>query len=477
MRFRLPLFAAALAYLIAWCVLTQLIVTLTGEDEISSAICIQIVSLSAGFLLFPALAKRVREWQQRRAKPARSVLAQDERPPVVYLRAFIEDGTAPETSPLMKVGPLFSPLGLVVDQMQTFEEDLAGQLESVGPFVALSPSQYVLPALGAARLLTRDENWQQTVEELLSRCGLVIFRSGDSESLRWEMNKVVECVPADRVIFYLQIGSEKDKAVQQARYDQFRRIADGILPKPTPARRGRNAFLHFTASWDPLLSRKLGAVLKEKGIPSESYIRYALKNKLPHARLTDGSAAWNWLQKRSTRSRKPSRSLSWMALTWFAAIVALAAGAMYGFVVAVNPVAILNILPMFVLTALVGLSIGLAGRFAGLPGGYAYWLLGLVAGVVFSYAQWAMVFSSGVEVLVLNPVAIVSFAVKLAEIAAPVRGGEIFILANWALGILVAMSVVSLVAPLYGLSAVEYKQVMNRSGDNRAPLDRELASC
>jgi hypothetical protein len=122
---------------------------------------------------------------------------------------------------------------------------------------------------GAARLQTPYDDWQQTVIGLLRRCRLVLFRAGDTESLRWEMGTVARLVPPERIIFYLQMGSETDAAVQQARYNRFRRTVELFLPTRLPETRGRNNFLHFGPDWQPRLSRNLGRVLAEKGLPEK----------------------------------------------------------------------------------------------------------------------------------------------------------------------------------------------------------------
>ncbi len=242
---------------------------IAAQLDIVGYIIVHIVLLVASIIFLPRIIARTRQLQRARLKRAEDILAEDPRPPVVYLRAFAEDSTGRDPGPSTRVAPL-TTFGIVVPQEPvSFEVDLSAKLKAVGPFVGLGKPSRGPPVGGAARLETPYDVWQQTVIDLLRRCRLVLFRAGDTESLRWEMRKVVELVPPERIIFFLQIGSETDTAVQQARYNRFRRTVELFLPARLPEVRGRNRYLHFTADWQPLLSRSLSRVLAEKGLPEK----------------------------------------------------------------------------------------------------------------------------------------------------------------------------------------------------------------
>lgn len=242
---------------------------IAAQFDIVVFLIIHVLLLVASIVFLPRIAARVRRLQRARLKRAEDVLAEDPRPPVVYLRAFSEDSTGRDPGPHSRVGPM-TTYGIVVPQEPvSFEAELSRKLKAVGPFVGLGKPSRGPPVGGAARLETPYDDWQRTVIGLLKRCRLVLFRAGDTESLRWEMGQVVRLVPPERIIFYLQIGSETDAAVQQARYNRFRRTVEMFLPVRLPETRGRNSFLHFTGDWEPRLSRTLARVLAEKELPEK----------------------------------------------------------------------------------------------------------------------------------------------------------------------------------------------------------------
>ena len=344
-----------------------------------------------------------------------------------------------------------------ISQNPTFEEELSRQLRSVGPFVGLAKGGPGSAELGAARLYASDDTWQQTVEDLLLRCRLVVFRAGDTESLRWEMNKVVECVPPDRVVFYLQMGSETDKAVQQARYNRFRSVADSIFPRSLPEVRRRKQFLHFSGNWEPLLARSLPQVLTQKQIPYErSALRYALKRTLPYACLCSGSRAAQRFKQSITLESRPNRRAAWLVLAVVATVIGLALGAVHGVLATVISFPILHWLLLLPLSVAIGLCTGLVGRRMRLVGSWSYLLTGLWAGLACVYGYWMSRSSIQLNFALVNPRQLVLLGWAIANLALP--GDEWLLVAVWLLEGLVVMTVVALVSWVYGLSKHEWRE-------------------
>lgn len=213
-----------------------------------------------GLLIYPRLLRWLRRRTQASQPDAAAVMAKDRRPPVLYLRSFREDGSRDQG-----VVFIWFPFPTYLPK-PTYEEQIAPYFKKIGPFVALSSTNFGPPELGASRLMTPDANWQQAFFDLLQRCSLVVFRAGDSQSLIWELNQIIRRVDPRKVIVYLQIGDEADRTVQQARYARFVGLTTPIFPAALPMVRGRNTYLFFESGWEPKLEKSLKKVLKAKGL-------------------------------------------------------------------------------------------------------------------------------------------------------------------------------------------------------------------
>lgn len=153
--------------------------------------------------------------KQHLARDADDVLTRDKRPPVLYLRSFKADKSARK-----QVGT--ASLVAVLSE----EEQLASVLGRLGPFVAIGRPGEKLPQLGAARKYVTDEQWQQTVGELMDRARLVVFRAGDSEGLAWEIEQAGRRLAPWRIIIIVPFGKKK--------YDRFRPTAERALGRALP---------------------------------------------------------------------------------------------------------------------------------------------------------------------------------------------------------------------------------------------------
>lgn len=141
------------------------------------------------FKLVVTLHRASRALIQRSEEEA---MTQDTRPPVVYLRSFQADET-------MRDSP---GLG------HTEEEQWSNVLRDIGPVIALAAPLGNELSPGATRLQTDDNNWQQVVESYLATAALTVIRLGNSESLKWEINKAIELVKPERLIFLVPNRNE-----------------------------------------------------------------------------------------------------------------------------------------------------------------------------------------------------------------------------------------------------------------------------
>ncbi|WP_447985835.1 hypothetical protein [Nitrospira sp. Nam74] len=129
---------------------------------------------------------------------ADSLLAADQRQPILFLRSFSDDP---------KQNYNTSQKALLDFSLET---RLATHFYHFGPFIAIgSPSESdsswrwnrctrawdkgeTLPLPGAARVLLSDDQWQLRVQDWINASSVIIMYSGATEWVNWELRKVVE---------------------------------------------------------------------------------------------------------------------------------------------------------------------------------------------------------------------------------------------------------------------------------------------
>lgn len=183
----------------------------------------------ACFVLFSAH----RVWQRLRARDGYEVMASDPRPPVLFLRSFVDDGAGDTPDDLRWT--------------RREEQDLERIFHRLGPFIAVRHPSTLLPETGAARIVLNGPVWKDQVAELVQRSGLVVVRIGTSAGLVWELRNLVTTTTPDRVVLYL---GEKDR---EARWRAFRKATVHLFPRPLPVDCGDHLFILFDASWVPSL--------------------------------------------------------------------------------------------------------------------------------------------------------------------------------------------------------------------------------
>jgi hypothetical protein len=156
-------------------------------------------------------ARRLRLKARRIAlQPADDVVAADPRPPVLFLRSFVEEQvplTAARTPWLLRG---FDP----GSEYRTLEEMIVLNLTYVGPVVAVAdPSRGESP-VGAARWRVRDEEWQQFVESKIREAALIVVGVSDTDGLRWEIDALRRTPGAlAKTIFVCPPGITRNQAL------------------------------------------------------------------------------------------------------------------------------------------------------------------------------------------------------------------------------------------------------------------------
>jgi hypothetical protein len=194
-----------------------------GEDSRGRAhvpISVRLALAAAGILLYFPGRALYRRGKKLSAISAGDLLKADTRAPVLYLRAFKDDPVASQT-PSTNYAQLF---GVIHGE----EEQIAEVLAEVGPVVALGRPGEPLPELGAARMYVADDDWQQTVIDLMRKARLVVYRATETQAFTWEVERGGELLSPEKVVFL--IPDEVD-------YERFRARVDRLLPGKLPDRK------------------------------------------------------------------------------------------------------------------------------------------------------------------------------------------------------------------------------------------------
>lgn len=130
------------------------------------------------------------------ALPAERLLQEDARAPVVYIRSFKDDSKF-----LLNPGLARWRSVMMWTVAVTAEQELAAIMNRVGPVVAIGQPGELLPELGAARLYVSDDDWKNTITDLMRRSSLVVIRAGTTANLRWEVDQAVELLPRRQLLF------------------------------------------------------------------------------------------------------------------------------------------------------------------------------------------------------------------------------------------------------------------------------------
>jgi len=179
------------------------------------------------------------------ARNARTTLAGDQRPPILYLRSFeddVEDSLTPHSllarqfgitlpssvrrlRPWLRVVFEAQPLRLLRSLAgrvtSTTELQLAGFFREIGPFIAIGKPGERLATIGADRVYVEQDQWQQTVLDYMDRAHFVVLQAARTPGFVWEVRKVLDRVAPEKILFCLS-----NFRTRQNDYEDFRLMAE-----------------------------------------------------------------------------------------------------------------------------------------------------------------------------------------------------------------------------------------------------------
>jgi hypothetical protein len=121
----------------------------------------------------------------------------DQRPPILFLRAFKDDQLDVPRARLGFVGRLMAS-GMLPPSLDTI---LVEEGVRYGPVVALGNPKDPFPPYGAARGYFQNRDWKDAVSDLAERSQLIVLCAEDTESVAWEIDHVIETGQLGKVLF------------------------------------------------------------------------------------------------------------------------------------------------------------------------------------------------------------------------------------------------------------------------------------
>ena len=191
-------------------------------------------------VLLPIGVRLISAARRASVAPLENVLADDDRPPILYLRSFALDE---ETS---RVESHFVTTSMI--KLRTEEELLAGVLSEIGPCVAIGKPGEVLPKIGFHRTYVGDK-WRERVLGLLPRARLVVLMGGTTDNFRWELQQAVELVRPECILMLIPYEGEQAffAVLQDVLHLSFDEVPQAAVFRGQTFR----ALLYFEPDWTP----------------------------------------------------------------------------------------------------------------------------------------------------------------------------------------------------------------------------------
>ena len=179
-------------------------------------------------------------------------------PPYYWLRDFgLEDGVRYTTGKfIIKYGYSFWPSRLIRlffgNPLDTSEEQLTDYFKKYGLVVAIGKPGEKLTTPGASRMYVTNEEWQQTVIDLLKESQIILLQPSTTDGVWWEIDKVLkECKPENIILCMVNYRNHQEY------YENFLRRFKAINPKIkipwSIGNENKTMFITFDKNWQPFI--------------------------------------------------------------------------------------------------------------------------------------------------------------------------------------------------------------------------------
>jgi hypothetical protein len=140
------------------------------------------------------IAGRTSRVEWRRRNPTHAVMTA-QNPPIFYLRAFSFD----DVTAVMPLKHWIAP---------TAEMALILRMRRYAPVLAIATPNETDSALGALRFHVTDARWEEVVKAIVPCCGLVVWVTGNTRGLNWEIEHLVSNLAPHRLLLWPHVNVE-----------------------------------------------------------------------------------------------------------------------------------------------------------------------------------------------------------------------------------------------------------------------------
>jgi hypothetical protein len=126
------------------------------------------------------------------------VLAEDDRPPILFLRSFEDDQISLKSTALPAYAKIVDP-GM---KFRTFE-DLLQVCVDIGPPVAIGHPDDTAPPVGVPRQYVRGGDWREVVLALIDKASLIVVGVAASSGVLWEIEQLRNRNALGRTVFIM----------------------------------------------------------------------------------------------------------------------------------------------------------------------------------------------------------------------------------------------------------------------------------
>lgn len=244
--------------------------TLVGKDSRDVPAVVIILWLCSGLLcpviiylaLRGSLKKGRRFQQMRRELRMNRHLNEASAPPILYLRSFAFDASSQNPMQVHDWIPI--SFGYLAGS----EERLVDQVKKYASVLAIArPGETDLP-FGAVRYYMEHDVWRERIAAIAPLCQMVLWASGSTDSLHWEIRHLIENLSPSRIVLLVHVHALNfTKRQREWQWTTFLSGCGGIFPKPLPADVEGIQFIAFGDDWEPQpipLGRAAARFLKER---------------------------------------------------------------------------------------------------------------------------------------------------------------------------------------------------------------------
>ena len=220
-----------------------------GDAVIAGALLLGALALMAALQANGRLRRRL-HMEERGVRPTAEI-ARAHGPPVFYLRSFNFDRKATRPSLRSQVRSLVLALVGVSRITLTPEMALVTAIPRRVPVVAIGRPGERAPPPGVLRFYATDEIWKDEVESIVPACQMVIWVTGYTEGLKWEVEHLLTHSRPERLVLWNH-ASVGPRAQREREWQQFLDTYASLFPKGLPKNGARCAFITFDPDWTPI---------------------------------------------------------------------------------------------------------------------------------------------------------------------------------------------------------------------------------